>query len=498
MDDDYSILEWVPDAIVIIDSDSRIVSVNRHAEAMFGYSRNELIGRPVELLIPERHQDLHVTHRARYCSLPEPRTMGQNLQLYARRRNGTETPVDVRTSPLAGEAEQTICTIRDISDRKLAEDALRESEARYRSLVQGATYCIYRTSVDGRILYVNPALVSMLGYERQSDLLQLNARELYVDPAERDRLVEAYRASTLVTGVEARWKRREGTPVIVKLSGRILRDPDACATEFEMIVEDVTQRRLLEERLRMAEKLEAVGRLTAGIAHHFNNLLTTILGRIDLAKAALPPASPASTDLAEALAAVRAAATLIVQMQAFGQETEAAPAPLDLNDVLNELAPLLTRELSDASVAFVLELRPSLPLILMDRAHLEGITLSLVTNAREAMQAGGTLKFSTAYDRRTLRVKLVARDTGSGMSEQTRRRIFDPFFTTREVGEGAGLGLSVVYGLVSRSGGSIQVESEPGRGTAFIMEWPALAGVDETQKSRVAGGSACSEDENRS
>lgn len=472
--EDYAVLESAPDAMLIVDDQGGIVFVNGHTEALFGYDRTELLGQSVELLVPEDHRRIHASHRDSYVAAPRARSMGAGADLCARRRDGTEFPVDISISPLTtGEQLRVICTIRDISEQKRANDALRQSEARYRSLVHGATYGIYQTRMDGRLVHVNPALIRMLRYENESDVLALNARDLYVDPLERDRLIEQHRTTQLVPGIEARWKRRDGTPFSVRLSGRILRDADADPLGFEMIVEDVTERRMLEERLRMAEKLEAVGRLTAGVAHHFSNLLATVVGRLDLVRASVGRDSPACVDLTAALDALRKATILIRQMQDFGQQAEAVPVPLNLNDVLNELVPLLRREATE-KVAIVLQLTDPLPNILMDRTHFEGITVSLLMNAREAMPNGGTLTIATEDDPTAHKVRVTARDTGVGMDDATRRRVFDPFFTTREVGQGSGLGLSVVYGLVSRSGGRIRAESQLGRGTAFIMEWPAF------------------------
>jgi PAS domain S-box-containing protein len=402
------------------------------------YARNELIGQRVELLVPEGLRLTHTSHRRAYVSAPRARPMGADMELRARRKDGTEFPVDISISPVTtGQQLHVICTIRDISERKRSEDALRESEARYRSLVQSATYGVYQTTVDGRLVLVNPSLVAILGFESDRELLGMNARDLYVDPTDRDRLIEEYRTSRLIRGVQTRWKRRDGTPVTVKLSGRVLRNTDDEPTGFEMIAEDVTDRQLLEERLRMAEKLEAVGRLTAGVAHHFNNLLAVVVGRLELVRTVVGQESPAHGDLTAALDALRQATVLIRQMQDFGQLSEAAPVPLNLNHVLHDLIPLLRREATDR-VRIVPQLCEQLPNVLMDRTHFEGITVSLVANARDAMPDGGTLTFTTEYDAMAGRVRFTARDSGVGMDEPTRVRAFDPFFTTREIGQGRG------------------------------------------------------------
>jgi PAS domain S-box-containing protein len=469
MTQEHELLESAPDAMLIADDRGRIVHVNSQAEALFGYSRAELIGVSVELLVPERFGAGHVAHRQRYMQAPRARSMGSGLELFARRKNGTEFPVDISVSPLADD-RRVICSIRDISERKRTEAALIESERRYRSLVRGATYGIYRSTVEGRFLDVNPALVRMLGYESESDLLAVNARDVYVDPRDRDRLVEHYRTLELVPGVETRWKRRDGKIVTVKLSGRVLHEAGE-EPSFEMIAEDVTQRRALEERLRTSEKLEAIGRLTAGIAHNFNNLLTVVVGMLDLVRAEVAPGSQAQADLATAQDAVRKATVLIRQMQDFGQQSEGAPVPTDLNGVLNELSPLLHSQVAD-KVDIVLHLAESLPEVVIDRAHLESIIVALVLNALEAMPAGGTLTIATGVEPAKSKILLTARDTGVGMDSATLSRVFDPFFTTRPVGRGFGLGLSAVYGIVTRSGGAVHANSEVGKGTTLTIEWP--------------------------
>jgi PAS domain S-box-containing protein len=470
---DYGLLESAPDAMLIADEEGRIVFVNAHTEALFGYRRDEVLGRSVELLVPQHLQHKHVFHRRQYGAYPQARAMGAGVDLRARRRDGTEFPVDISISPLIDdEGMRVICAIRDISSRREIEESLRRSEARYRSLVEGATYGIYRTTLDGRLIHANPAFVRMLGFQDEREVRALNARDFYVDARQRDQLIERYRSGDVLTGVEARWKKGDGTPFTVRLSGRVLHDADG-EVEFEMIAEDVTERLVLEERVRMAERLEAIGRLTAGVAHHFNNLLATVVGRLDVVRAIAGSDARVSGDLTTALDALQEATLLIRRMQDFGQRTEAAPIPLQPNDVLNGLLPLLKQDAGER-VTVVLELGQSVPSFFMDRSHFEGIVVSLFHNARDAMPSGGTLTIRTEYDASSAMVRVTARDTGVGMGPGVRFRAFEPFFTTREDGTDPGLGLSVVYGLVCRSGGRIRAESEPGRGTAFIMEWPAM------------------------
>jgi two-component system, cell cycle sensor histidine kinase and response regulator CckA len=243
---------------------------------------------------------------------------------------------------------------------------------------------------------------------------------------------------------------------------------------FEIIVEDVTERRALEERVRTAEKLEAIGRLTAGIAHNFNNLLTVVVGMLEVVRTEVAPDSPAQADLATAQDAARKATVLIRQMQDFSQLSEGAPVPTDFNGILNDLRPLLHAQATD-KVDIVLHLGESLPEVVIDRTHFESIVVTLVLNALAAMPEGGTLTIATGVDPARNRIRLTTRDTGVGMDAATLSRVFDPFFTTRPVGQGSGLGLSSVYGLVTRSGGTIHATSEVGKGTTLTIEWPTAS-----------------------
>ena len=468
---EYEILESTPDAMFVASSDGHILFVNVLIEYLFGYSRAELIGVPVETLVPDRFRSLHSSHRDRYCAGARTRPMGSGLDVYARRKDGTEFPAEISLSPVPLRDDlRIIGVVRDITERKRVEEELREGETRYRSLVHGATYGIYRATFDGQFVDVNPALLRMLGYEDEAELLAKNASEVYENPKDRARLIARYRADQIVTGVETRWKRRDGSPFTVKLSGRVLHDSAGAAAGFEMIVEDVSERRLLEERLRMAEKLEAIGRLTAGVAHHFNNLLAVMIGRMDVVRFQLERDSPAAADLAAALQAGREASALVKRMEEFGQQTEGRPVALDLNRTLADLLPLLKSAATDR-VEVILNRALRLPTVSMDRAHVEGIMISLVLNGRDAMPEGGTLTITTGFDARSNRVRVTAQDTGVGMDEATRSRVFDPFFTT-DFGRGTGLGLSAVYGLVTRSGGTIRAKSERGVGTTFTIEWP--------------------------
>ena len=334
------------------------------------------------------------------------------------------------------------------------EQQLRESEEKYRQVFKNATFGIFRATPDGILLDVNPALVAMLGYDSKEELLTRNLpRDVYEDPSARQAIIDKYRPSGRVDGVEANWKRKDGKIVAVRMSGGAIRGEDGSFSHFEVIVEDVTERRSLEEQFRQAQKLEAVALLAGGIAHDFNNLLTVILGSADLLlDTKLAGAQQRYAE--QILEASRSTAQLTGQLLAFSRKQILYPTILDLNRVVRDVDTIL-RCLIGEDVQIITELETNLASIRADRGQIEQVLMNLATNARDAMPNGGRLTIRTANadlgpddaarypDVEAGRyIRLSVSDTGVGMSEAVLARVFEPFFTTKPQGRGTGLGLS--------------------------------------------------------
>src|SRR6266850_1965707 len=318
--------------------------------------------------------------------------------------------------------------------------ALRAAEASYETLVEHAPVGIYRSSLDGRFLSVNTALVRILGYESAADVLRLDlARDVYADPTERQRLVDrdSYTDSEY-DEAEATWKGKDGRHLTVQLSVRAVRNAARQVEYYETFVRDVTEQRRLQQQLVQVQKMEAVGRLAGGIAHDFNNLLTVITSYSDLLLEDLGKDDPKRDDVQQVLKAADGAASLTRQLLAFSRQQVLAPRVVNLNAVVEGLQKILRRVIGE------------------DVEHEPEYALE-----REAAAVG---RF----------VMLAVSDTGVGMDEATKARIFEPFFTTKEAGKGTGLGLATVYGIVNQSGGFIWVYSEPGNGTSFKIYLPRI------------------------
>lgn len=387
---------------------------------------------------------------------------------------------------------------REIIERKQVEDALAHSEENYRSLVQNAPMGIFRVSQDGeRFLTVNRALVEMLGYESENELEATGP-----SGAELQRFLEQHRSQELFEGVEAEWKRKDGTPIIVRLTGRLVGGAPGGPRSFEVVAEDVTRRRLLEQRLRQAERMEAIGRLAGGVAHDFNNMLMIIQGSTQLLLDCLGRHDPLRRNLEDILKAGERATSLTRQLLAFSRKQVLQPAVLDLNVLVAEAARMLTPLLGE-NIEMVLTLDPALGRVKADPGQVQQIIMNLAVNARDAMPEGGELVLATknvaleapiagGHDSIPAGsyVMLAVSDTGHGIDAEIRSHIFEPFYSTKPREKGTGLGLATVYGIVDQSGGHIQVESEVARGTSFRIYLPRVAeAVEAPRPAKVLGGS---------
>jgi PAS domain S-box-containing protein len=366
---------------------------------------------------------------------------------------------------------------------------LGESENRYRNMVDRAVYGIYRCTADGRFLNANPALVSMLGYPSEQELLKLNISDFYTDASDHVLLLTKLKQSGSVEGFEVHWKTRTGQAIITRLSGNVVMSADGVG-QCEMIAENVTQQRALQDQLRQAQKMEAVGRLAGGIAHDFNNLLTVIKGHSELLHSELR-GEQARKEVEGVIRAADRAASLTRQLLAFSRRQLLTFKILDLNTIVMNMERLLDRLLGE-DIHLTTSLEPGLGLIKADPHQIEQVIMNLAVNARDAMPTGGKLRIATSKLNLKHEVRqgeiilkpgsytmLGVQDTGQGMDSVTISRAFEPFFTTKEQGKGTGLGLSTVYGIVKQSDGEIWAESEQGKGSAFYICFPQVADKQE-------------------
>jgi PAS domain S-box-containing protein len=391
----------------------------------------------------------------------------------------------------------------DLDERRRMEAALVESERAYRSTFDEAPVGIAHVSLDGAWARVNPRLASMLGYSAGDLVARHIAAVRTPDDDERDAATRADLLSGAADRVvsETRYRHRDGRLVRATVTLSLHRDVNNQPQYFIAIIEDISDRRALEEQLVQSQKMEAIGRLAGGVAHDFNNLLTAILGYSNLVLEELEPSHPARTDVDEMRKAAESAAALTQQLLAFSRKQILQPQVLDLNAAVARADGLLQRLISE-DIALVSRLDSDLDRISADAGQIEQVILNLAINARDAMPHGGKITIETmnvelddAYAAKHpgaspgAHVMLAVSDTGIGMDDLTLAHVFEPFFTTKRRGEGTGLGLSTVYGIVKQSGGSIWVYSEPGRGTTFKVYFPrVVAGAPAAPAAARAEG----------
>jgi two-component system, cell cycle sensor histidine kinase and response regulator CckA len=393
--------------------------------------------------------------------------------------------------------------LRDAETRAI--DALRASEARYRGLVQNATYGMLWVTADGDLLAVNPAFVRMLGYGSAEELLAIgNTTALYCDSVALTKLREKYKASGLIEAT-VEWKRKDRKIITVRLSGRRVIDPEQNGECAEVIVEDVTERLALEKQLLQAQKFEAIGQLAGGIAHDFNNMIGAIMGWSDIGVEETEEGARLRRHFQKIHQQAERAAALTRQLLAFARRQILEPRNIDLNQSVTETLNLLEKVIG-SNIEIKTTLAPALSLVRADPTQVEQVLMNLCINARDAMPDGGSLLINTAnsifdaeycahqpFARPGDYVMLSVTDTGTGMDAATLDRIFEPFFTTKELGKGTGLGLATVYGIVRQHGGFTHVYSELGVGTTFRTYLPsaplATKSVEPVEDSQpVRGG----------
>ena len=386
----------------------------------------------------------------------------------------------------AGKLFGAVVSFLDISELKRAEQSLRDSEETYRELFEHATYGSFRSNWEGDFLDVNPALVAILGYGSKAELMACNLnRDIFENSEDRVSLLKRLEPSGRIDGVEVNWKRKDGKTVLVRLGGVQIRRKDGQVSHFEVIVEDITERRSLEAQYRQAQKMEAVGLLAGGISHDFNNHLSVILGNADLLLEKTQ-SGKLQHYAREIKKATKSAAQLTRQLLAFSRKQVLHPTLLDLSAVVSDVVKSLVRLIGE-DVQIVVEGETSSASIRADRGQIEQILMNLATNARDAMPNGGTFTVRTEnaelgphdvaryfYVRPGHYVRLSVSDTGMGMSEEILTHVFEPFFTTKPQGKGTGLGLATVYGIVKQSGGYVWISSTPGKGATFDIYLPRV------------------------
>ncbi len=522
------LLETAPDAMIVIDACGLIVFTNTQGERVFGYPRDELIGSPVETLVPERLRASHRSHRSHYAKQPTARPMGDDMTLIAVTKQGREFPVEISLSPMqTGDTVYVCAAIRDVSRLQSARSAMTRAHYQAHVAELGQQVIAAReldevaTAVPGltaRALGADVVLLLILtshdtefvcraAYGAPEDMV--TGKRIKNDVTTCPGFVLAEGNSVVVTDYTAE-TRFHADPMVealglhCALSVPIGSDEgpvgvlSACFRQQRTFSEDdknfmrsvsnivasAIKYTHAEERLRHAQQLEAVGQLTGGIAHDFNNLLTVIIGNLQLVQEDIAGSDAIAQPIDSALHAASSAADLTRKLLAFSRRQALRPRPIDANELVGNMLEMIRRTLGER-ITILAYPDPNVPKVHADPGQLETALLNLVVNARDAMPDGGRLSIETSV--RSLDpdyaeqfgdvlpgryVMIAVSDNGSGMPEHIVRQAFDPYFTTKERGKGSGLGLSMVHGFVKQSRGHVAIYSEPGQGTTVRLFLP--------------------------
>lgn len=490
----HSAIQQSKEAILITDAQlelpgPRIVFANFAFTKMTGYTVDEIIGKTPRILHGPR-TDKKVLKQLRNTLTRGDLFEGEIINY---RKDGTEFYLEWHIAPIrnkSGIITHFVATQRDISRRKNTEEALIQSEEKFRQLAVNITDVFWIASTDlQQIHYISP------GYEQ---IWGRSAESLYANPLQwaKSMLPEEYervcalflQLATDKTSVHTEFQitRPDGTMRCIFSRGFQVRNAEGKVIRITGIATDITERKQLEARLFQSQKMETIGKLAGGIAHEFNSILTAIIGQSELLLSDLPAVSPLLKSATEINNAARRAAALTRQLLAYGRKQILKLETLNLNNILVSMESML-RHLIGSNVDFLLVPSIGLQEVKADSGQIEQVIINMVTNAAEAMPNGGKLILETAnvsFNEESVGrypelkpgnyVMLAITDTGIGMSEEVKAQVFEPFFTTKGIGQGIGLGLATCYGIIKQSNGHISIYSELGRGSAFKIYLPQV------------------------
>ena len=493
------ILDIAQEAVVSVDAAQKIQIFNKGAERIFGYTAEEVMGRSLDILMPDRFRAGHQRYIDGFARAPEvSRLMNRRGEIVGLRKSGEEFPAEASVSKLdIGRQVTYSIMLRDITDRKMTEDALRDSEERFRSFAETSSDWLWETDENLRYIYFSGS------FERAGMGIDQRLGKTREETTAEDSSLpkwQRHRADILARKVfrnfEHATQAQDGRLVQVSINGTPFYDAAGAFKGYRGTGTDITQRRTVEDQLRQAQKMEAVGQLTGGVAHDFNNLLAVIMGHAELLQDRLGEDDPSASAVARAAAR---GAELTQRLLAFSRRQTLAPEAIDPEALVTGMMDLLRRTLGE-TIEIELTTEPQSWRTLADPGQLENALLNLAINARDAMPEGGKLVVgitNTTVDGTNAAlygdvvlgdyVELGVRDSGVGMEPEVMAHAFEPFYTTKDVGSGSGLGLPMVYGFVRQTGGFVTLDSEPERGTIVKLFLPRVNIATEEVREDRAG-----------
>jgi len=471
------LVEQSSDGIIVTDERGNLLFANLSACELLGYTQEEILQLNIEnTYVPEE--------RALGACRREQLGVGDTVRFErnVHRKDGSSFPAEIVLRRVEEHWYQAI--LRDITERRLAE----ASHLRLAAIVESSQDAIFGTDLNGIITSWNASAERLYGYSAGEMIGQ--SIQLIIPPDrsdEKQAVLSRIARGESVHQFETNCLSKNGTRIDVSISASPIEDASGAIVGASTIAHDITEHKRLQQQVLQSQKVEAIGRLAGGVAHDFNNILTTIIGYCELTRDQLGTDHEARANIEEIAAAAERAASLTRQLLAFSRKQTLQPKVLDLNAVVSNLDNMLRRLIGE-DIEFITKLAPDLQTVKADPGQIEQVIMNLAVNARDAMPQGGRLIVETAnasLDREYARlhedvragehVMLAVTDTGCGMSDEVKARLFEPFFTTKPQGQGTGLGLATCYGVVKQSGGHINVYSEVNRGTTFKVYLPCAS-----------------------
>jgi two-component system cell cycle sensor histidine kinase/response regulator CckA len=485
------LVENSSDIVFILDEKGILEFVSPSVERVLGYKPSELLGSSSLHLLPAEQAQAAFTRIGACLAGDSPAIR----EYECRHADGSSRMLEVIGRPFRDSAGRNCLVVnaRDTTRRREAEQSLRRSEERYRSLFERNLAGVIHCTLSGELVACNDAFANMLGYSKE-EIGTLRVDDLYYNREDRLAYLDNLTRHKMVTNYEICFRRKQGGRVWVLANASLTEENPDCSAVIVGTAIDITERKYLEDQLRHSQKMEAVGRLAGGVAHDFNNLLTVVAGYTDIVLDTIAKDTPAAWQMEEIKKAAERAAALTRQLLAFSRRQQIEPAILDLNTVVAGVHNMLRRVIGPG-VELVTILHGAPGWIKADTGQVEQVLVNLVVNAGDAMHNGGKLTIELSNRELSNResdnpaeraprtfVVLSVTDTGCGMTPEVLSRAFEPFFTTKSRGKGTGLGLAIVYGIVKQSGGFVQATSEPGGGATFEIYLPLVKEASEVPR----------------
>lgn len=490
-------LNSIGDAVIATDTEGQVVRMNPVAEGLTGWKFSEAKGRSINEvfnIINEKTRNKAENPVERV--LREGVVVGLANHTVLILKDGTEKTISDSGAPIRniqGEMTGTMLIFRDVTEKRRAEEALREGEEKYRTVLEANPDPVVVYDIEGEVIYFNPAFTRVFGWYLE-ECIGKKMDEFVPEKSwpETQMMIQKVLSGESFSGIESHRYTKQGKIFPVSISGAIYRDKEGNPVGSVVNLRDTSEQKRLEAQLLQAQKMESIGTLAGGIAHDFNNILAAILGYSDLALPEIAEGDPVHFHLEQILQAGYRARDLVKQILVFSRQSEQEQKPLRLGLIAKEAAKLLRASLP-ATIEMQTDIAARSDMVLADAVQIHQVMMNLCTNAGHAMrEKGGILSISLSevdLDSKTIAdhpdlskgpyLRLKISDSGHGIPPETMEKIFDPFFTTKERGEGTGMGLSVVHGIVKSHGGDIKVSSELGRGTVFDVYLPRIEAVSD-------------------